>query len=260
MVSHCGRPMPCLDSSAKPKDRLRIAKLIKTRADIKARVLELHEEMNQGCDVRYRYRASVNSRRWSRRPVRSIRSRRLSPLGEAWPKLPSSKAASRNVLTSLHGRRRSGRAADEQSRLGRHLCHKDNSWTAQPGPQAAFVKSQVFEVVYGGARGGGKTDAALGDFALHAKTFGAAARGLLVRRSRVALEPTISRAQSDLRRVRGEDGKKPNRASRGRPARCCIFVISTGTPTPSSIRGTNYTRVYVEELTQFPRLAARSTS
>src|SRR5271170_2128402 len=73
---------------------------------------------------------------------------------------------------------------------------KPGQWKPQPGPQAAFVDSPVFEVVYGGARGGGKTDAALGDFAGHARLYKAAARGLLVRRTRVALEPTIARARA----------------------------------------------------------------
>ena len=31
----------------------------------------------------------------------------------------------------------------------------EDSWAPQPGPRAAFVKSQIFEVVYGGARGDG---------------------------------------------------------------------------------------------------------
>jgi hypothetical protein len=78
------------------------------------------------------------------------------------------------------------------------------TWKPQAGPQESFVTSPVFEVVYGGARGGGKTDGALGDFARHVARFGAAARGLLVRRHRVALEPTIARA----RQIFAEDGAK----------------------------------------------------
>jgi hypothetical protein len=68
-------------------------------------------------------------------------------------------------------------------------------WAPQPGPQLKFVASELFEVVYGGARGGGKTDASLGDFALHAERYGEDAKGLFVRRTRVALEPTIERAR-----------------------------------------------------------------
>jgi len=50
------------------------------------------------------------------------------------------------------------------------------AWRPQAGPQALFVAKpmeSIFEVVYGGARGGGKTDATLGEFALHAKRYGA---------------------------------------------------------------------------------------
>jgi hypothetical protein len=34
-------------------------------------------------------------------------------------------------------------------------------WRPQAGPRVSFVTSRVFEVVYGGARGGGKTDGAV---------------------------------------------------------------------------------------------------
>ena len=61
------------------------------------------------------------------------------------------------------------------------------------------MDSRLFDVCYGGARGGGKTDAALGDFAFHAQKFGQGARGLLVRRTRTALEPTIARARELFR-------------------------------------------------------------
>jgi hypothetical protein len=44
-------------------------------------------------------------------------------------------------------------------------------WRPQPGPQAAFVASPVFEVVYDSARRGGKTDAALGDCTFHARMY-----------------------------------------------------------------------------------------
>jgi hypothetical protein len=72
-------------------------------------------------------------------------------------------------------------------------------WSPQEGPQTEFVQSEVFEVIYGGARGGGKTDAVLGEFAIHAANHGANARGLLVRRTRMALEPTIARAREIYR-------------------------------------------------------------
>jgi hypothetical protein len=106
-------------------------------------------------------------------------------------------------------------------------------------------------VIYGGARGGGKTDAALGDFALHARGFAAAARGLLVRRTRVALEPTIARA----RQVFGPEGAVW-RATQSRfewPNGAVLYFRYLETDLDADLyQGHDYTRVYVEELTQFP--------
>jgi hypothetical protein len=124
------------------------------------------------------------------------------------------------------------------------------SWTPQPGPQKAFVESSLFEVVYGGARGGGKTDAALGDFAFHAKAFGAGARGLLVRRSRVALEPTIARA----RQIYAPFGARWEEAKSrfAWPEGAVLYVRYLDRDVDAeAYQGHDYTRVYVEELTQF---------
>ena len=128
---------------------------------------------------------------------------------------------------------------------------RPTKWKPQPGPQTAFVDSPIFEVIYGGARGGGKTDAALGDFARHAERWRAAARGLLVRRSRVALEPTIARARA----IYGAEG------ARWAQAKSC-FVWPSGAALyfryldrdadADAYQGHAYSRVYVEELTQFP--------
>jgi hypothetical protein len=127
-------------------------------------------------------------------------------------------------------------------------------WSPQPGPQTAFVSATAFEVVYGGARGGGKTDAALGDFAMHAEAFGAAAQGLLVRRTRVSLEPTIARA----RQIFGPEG------ARWQASTSCFAWPSGATlyfrhldndGDADSYQGHAYSRVYVEELTQFPAAA-----
>ena len=125
------------------------------------------------------------------------------------------------------------------------------TWIPQAGPQTRFVEATAFEVVYGGARGGGKTDAALGDFARHASQWGSAAQGLLVRRTRTALEPTIVRA----RQIFGPDGGV------WLSGRSC-FEWATGArlyfrhldndADADLYQGHAYSRVYVEELTQFP--------
>ena len=124
-------------------------------------------------------------------------------------------------------------------------------WRPQPGPQTAFMSSDVFEVVYGGARGGGKTDAALGEFAWHAAKWGSAAKGLLVRRTRVALEPTIARA----RRIFAAD-KAVWREARSRfewPNGAVLYFRHLDNDADADLyQGHDYSRVIVEELTQFP--------
>jgi hypothetical protein len=120
------------------------------------------------------------------------------------------------------------------------------------GPQHRFIKSEIFEVVYGGARGGGKTDGVLGDFAFHAQRHGANAKGLLVRRKRVALEPTVARAQ----RIFSELGAKwrPTRSYFEWPNGAVLYFRHLDNDADAELyQGHDYTRVYVEELTQFPR-------
>ncbi len=124
------------------------------------------------------------------------------------------------------------------------------TWDPQPGPQTAFVTADVFEVVYGGARGGGKTDAALGDFAGHARRHGAAARGLLVRRTRVALEPTLERAKQ----IFAPDGATYTAARHcfQWPSGAVLYCRYLDRDADAdAFQGHAYTRVYVEELTQF---------
>jgi hypothetical protein len=68
-------------------------------------------------------------------------------------------------------------------------------WEPQAGPQWALLRCPVFEVFFGGARGGGKTDGMLGDFASHAAIYGKDAIGLMVRRERTQLIETIERSR-----------------------------------------------------------------
>jgi len=67
-------------------------------------------------------------------------------------------------------------------------------WRPQAGPQHAFVKCPYFDCLFGGARGGGKSDACLGEFALHASHYGPGARGLFVRREMPQADSLIDRS------------------------------------------------------------------
>lgn len=124
-------------------------------------------------------------------------------------------------------------------------------WSPQPGPQHAFIKCPVFEVVYGGARGGGKTDANLGDFALHARRYGTNAKGLFIRRTRVALEPTIERAKQIYTPLGAVWREQKSRFEW--PAGAVLyFRFLDRDADADNYQGHDYTRLYIEELTQFP--------
>ena len=123
-------------------------------------------------------------------------------------------------------------------------------WAPQPGPQAAFVQCPVFEVVYGGARGGGKTDAALGEWAIHADRYGANAKGLFIRRTRVALEPTIERAKAIYTPLGATWHEQKSRFVWPNGA-LLYFRYLERDADADNYQGHDYTRVYVEELTQF---------
>lgn len=68
-------------------------------------------------------------------------------------------------------------------------------WRPQPGPQDWFIRCPVEDILFGGARGGGKTDALLGDWAAHASRSSGYARGILIRRSFPELEEVIARSK-----------------------------------------------------------------
>jgi hypothetical protein len=68
------------------------------------------------------------------------------------------------------------------------------AWRPQAGPQLALLRCHIFEIFYGGARGGGKTDGMLGDFIKHSNQYGAFARGVFFRRTFKQLEEVQRRA------------------------------------------------------------------
>ncbi|WP_297389790.1 phage terminase large subunit [Acidiferrobacter sp.] len=69
-------------------------------------------------------------------------------------------------------------------------------WQPQPGPQTALLRCPIPDVLFGGARGGGKTDALLGDFVAHASRYlDVAVRGVIFRRSMPELDEVQRRAR-----------------------------------------------------------------
>src|SRR5262249_16568543 len=124
-------------------------------------------------------------------------------------------------------------------------------WEPQPGPQTALLACPVFEVFFGGARGGGKTDGMLGEWASHADLHGKNAVGLMVRRQRVQLLETIERSRQIYGPIgaRYNDQDKMWRWPNGARLR---FAYLERDADADAYQGHSYTRVYVEELGPSP--------
>ena len=125
-------------------------------------------------------------------------------------------------------------------------------WRPQAGPQTALITCPVFEVFFGGARGGGKSDGMLGEWVSHASRYGEKASGLIVRRERTQLYDLIERS----RQLYGPLGAKLTdnvwRFPNG--ARLRFAYLETDSDA-DAYQGHSYTRVYVEEVGTFPRAA-----
>lgn len=122
-------------------------------------------------------------------------------------------------------------------------------WEAQTGPQTALISCPVFEVFFGGARGGGKTDGVLGDFLDHADTYGENAIGLMVRRERTQLIETVERSRQIYTPLGWKLTDNMWRAPNGARLR---FAYLERDADAEAYQGHSYTRVYVEEIGNFP--------
>ena len=79
-------------------------------------------------------------------------------------------------------------------------------WSPQPR-QSKFLRCPADERFFGGAKGGGKTDALLGDYLrqlVHAKDLGVLSSGVLFRRSYKELEGVIKRSREIYPKLGGE--------------------------------------------------------
>lgn len=124
------------------------------------------------------------------------------------------------------------------------------AWAPQAGPQSRLITCPAYEVMFGGARGGGKTDAMLGEWAIHADRYGEDAKGVFFRHSLPQLEAAITRAKQIYLRLGAtwkEQAKTfvfPNKAT-------LKFRYLAREDDAENYQGHDYTRLYFEELTNW---------
>jgi hypothetical protein len=124
-------------------------------------------------------------------------------------------------------------------------------WEPQPGPQTDLVTCPVFEVFYGGARGGGKTDGSIGDWISHSAQYGENAIGLFVRRKLTQLSEAIARAKFLCLKLGGKWHEQKKELIMPNGARLKFAYLERDSDA-EEYQGHSYTRLYVEEVTNFP--------
>lgn len=127
----------------------------------------------------------------------------------------------------------------------------DFAWRAQPGPQSALISCPIFEAFFGGARGGGKTDGMLGEFVVHADLYAEHAIGLMVRRTLKQLRETIARSKQIYTPLGANFNETDKEWTFPNGARL-VFAYLERDSDADNYQGHSYTRVYVEEIGNFP--------
>lgn len=128
-------------------------------------------------------------------------------------------------------------------------------WRPNSRPQHLLISCPVYEVFFGGARGGGKTDGIIGEWLHHAQEHGAAAIGLMVRRTSKQLVETWERLKLLTRplgaRLVGSPETGGMTCTMPDGARLRLAHLERDSDA-EHYQGHSYTRVYVEEAGNFP--------
>jgi hypothetical protein len=124
-------------------------------------------------------------------------------------------------------------------------------WQPQPGPQTALLSCPIYEVFYGGARGGGKTESSIGDWLQHSAQYGEDAIGIFFRRKLVQLAEVIARTKQLFSKLGAKYNEQQKTWTMANGARLKFAYLERDSDA-EEYQGHSYTRVYVEELTNFP--------
>ncbi len=109
----------------------------------------------------------------------------------------------------------------------------------------------IFEVFFGGARGGGKTDGMLGEFVSHQDQYGEHCNAIMFRRERTQLVDTIERSRQ-LFKPLGAVFHEQEKLWRFPNGSRFQFAYLDRDSDADAYQGRSHTRVYIEEIGTFP--------
>jgi hypothetical protein len=117
--------------------------------------------------------------------------------------------------------------------------------------QAAFIACPADDVGFGGSRGGGKSDAVVGDFINHEDIYGEHAVAMAFRRERTQLIELIERSRQILVPL-GFKWHEQDKYFRGPSGGRLRFTYLENDSDADAYQGHSYTRIYPEEMGTFP--------
>lgn len=125
------------------------------------------------------------------------------------------------------------------------------AWRPQAGPQKTLVDCPVYEVFFGGARGGGKTDGVLGKYGIKERRYRDAFNAIFFRHELPMLDDAIARSQEIYGPLGGQynEQKKQWRMPNGGRVR---FRPLESIKDAQKYQGQNLTDVCIEEVGNFP--------
>jgi Terminase large subunit, T4likevirus-type, N-terminal len=129
--------------------------------------------------------------------------------------------------------------------------HQEIIWAPQEGPQTLLLSCPVFEIFYGGARGGGKTESSIGDWLQHSNEWGEHAIGIFFRRKLVQLAEVIARTKVLFPKLGAKYNEQQKTWVMRNGARLKFAYLERDSDA-EEYQGHSYTRIYIEELTNFP--------
>lgn len=125
------------------------------------------------------------------------------------------------------------------------------AWQPQPGPQTALLTCPISDVMYGGSRGGGKTDGCLGKWAQRFKLYGGNLRGIFVRRTYDELDEVVARSLEIYPSIGGE--WKQQRRTWYFPGGARLKMRPLVRDADAmKYQGHSYTDVFIDEAGNFP--------
>ena len=124
-------------------------------------------------------------------------------------------------------------------------------WAPQAGPQKALIDCPVPEILFGGARGGGKTDGVLGKHLIKALRYGAGFNGILFRRTMPAADDVWERAKYLWGGFDGKPNEQEKSLRLPSGARLRLRPLER-TEDADKYQGQNVTDVGIEEAGQYP--------